>query len=252
MNQYGDELALSAWQISEAWKEESGVDHSREMAKSMLLGRLQAYVPDISVVDGEIRRGANVPIFWHLGDDHAIQQMVGEKARYPEIEKQLACAPEVHDLLACARDGQSPDQSAWARIIIYRSDLLFWCENYGIAFPLFWSAEKPEKPSEKKKHRGPKPLQPMEVANAFGGIHWSHQQWRKNLGDPPQWLLPARVTSPKRGRHSPGLWDPIKVALCLIERHNDENVFVQIRRRFDWCEQLAAWAPQWTACGDIG
>jgi hypothetical protein len=93
----------------------------------------------------------------------------------------------------------------------------------------------------------PPPLKPSAVAAAFDGLHnWKVAAWKQYLADPPEWLKPARVGTPGRGRHCPNTWNPITLALALAKHDSkDPTVLNQLNQRFVTRAELKAWRGEW-------
>ncbi|NML43510.1 hypothetical protein HHL11_07105 [Ramlibacter sp. G-1-2-2] len=86
-------------------------------------------------------------------------------------------------------------------------------------------------------------LEPKEVANAFRDLRgWSEERWRKELGDPPDWLVEARRIAGQQGVRA-ALWDPVPIADALVRRF---SVPVRsVRARFQREPALQQWLPGW-------
>ena len=67
----------------------------------------------------------------------------------------------------------------------------------------------------------------------------TEKQWANMLGDPPEWLKPARVDSGGKGIQS--LWNPAQLAICLAEKGAMQRrpLGAIIRRHF--LEYLREW-----------
>lgn len=72
----------------------------------------------------------------------------------------------------------------------------------------------------------------------------SKENWEKTLGDPPAWLIGARVYPGRRGK--PSTWNPAQFALCLAseDKMKIPALTIIIRRDFP------TWLPEWRRLTD--
>jgi hypothetical protein len=91
--------------------------------------------------------------------------------------------------------------------------------------------------------RKPPPLPTPAVAACFDGLHgWNREKWVKNLGDPAKWM--EKAITVRRNKPDPHLWDPVKLALELLQL-DDTVPPKEITRRFNDRPELEAWRDAW-------
>lgn len=87
------------------------------------------------------------------------------------------------------------------------------------------------------------PLTTGDIAHAFGGLHgWSEPQWKKPLGDKPNWLANCVAIPGARGL-SETRWNPVLIGAALIR--DGSSKVNQVRARFQTKPQLAEWFEAW-------
>ncbi len=82
-----------------------------------------------------------------------------------------------------------------------------------------------------------------DIATVFADVHWSKQQWKANLSDCPQWLVPARVIKGRKGKRA-ATWNPFELAKLLMKRGINPN---KIDRQFRTKPELEPWKDEWDA-----
>ena len=94
----------------------------------------------------------------------------------------------------------------------------------------------------KSPENSPSPVSTTDIANAFDGLRWKEEQWKKPLGDKPKWLASCVAIPGVRGI-SETKWNPVLVGAALIRvGHAKQN---SIRSRFQTKPQLAKWLNAW-------
>lgn len=86
----------------------------------------------------------------------------------------------------------------------------------------------------------PAPVPKRKILEAFpppAGV--TAENWEKTLGDPPSWLLEARVHPGRRGKSS--TWNPAQFALCLASEDKMKMPALEVIIKRDFPE----WLPQW-------
>jgi hypothetical protein len=98
------------------------------------------------------------------------------------------------------------------------------------------------------RHKSPPLLKTPDMARVLGGVQNRDQQgWRKFLSSKrPNWKQKARV--PGKGKPSPDLWNPLKLAAAILGR--DETAFQDINQRFRRAPELKAWLQDWQDFSD--
>ena len=87
----------------------------------------------------------------------------------------------------------------------------------------------------------PAPLSTGDLASLLDGIERAEASWQRMLGDPPKWLLGARVSRGAPGPRAPAAWNPVNVGLALQSRGAPA---AKLRAIFK--HRLAAhWADEW-------
>ncbi|WP_297326108.1 hypothetical protein [Nitrosomonas sp.] len=74
--------------------------------------------------------------------------------------------------------------------------------------------------SNSAKAETPKSISTQQVADVFQELHYgSKRKWKKYLADPPGWLNKCRLSKGTKGsRKESGIWDPVKIALELLDK----------------------------------
>lgn len=89
----------------------------------------------------------------------------------------------------------------------------------------------------------PLPVTTGDIAHAFDGFHgWSENQWKKPLGDKPNWLK-ACIAIPGRQGGPETRWNPVCIAAALV-RDGDATAR-NVRGRFQSKPQLMPWLDAW-------
>lgn len=97
--------------------------------------------------------------------------------------------------------------------------------------------------TDKRTGDAPNPLDTPTMAAVLDRIGSKDESaWRKTLGDPPKWMLPARVDRGVRGK-VPATWNPVLLVLRLRERGSASER--QARQLFQGRAELAPWAEEW-------
>lgn len=95
----------------------------------------------------------------------------------------------------------------------------------------------------------PTPVATPAVARCFAGLHtWDCGAWVRNLGDPAKWMQEALIT--RRNRPDPHLWDPVKLAMALLQ-HDTTISHKEITRRFETRPELKPWRDAWQDYADL-
>ena len=88
----------------------------------------------------------------------------------------------------------------------------------------------------------PLPLTTGDIAFCFNGIRWDEKQWRKPLGDKPNWLKSCVAIPGQRGV-SETRWNPVKIAAELVNNgHTQARI---VRARFQKQPLLLPWLDAW-------
>lgn len=94
---------------------------------------------------------------------------------------------------------------------------------------------------ENKDH-GPMPLTTGHIAFCFDGLRWTEAQWKKPLGDRPNWLKSC-VQSPGKQGVRETLWNPVCIGAALVNRgHVPVN---RVRAKFQTNHLLKPWLDAW-------
>ena len=88
----------------------------------------------------------------------------------------------------------------------------------------------------------PLPLTTGDIAFCFDGIRWNENEWRKPLGNKPNWLKNCVAIPGQRGV-SETQWNPVLIAAALV--HNGHAQARSVRARFQTKQQLAPWLDAW-------
>lgn len=75
------------------------------------------------------------------------------------------------------------------------------------------------------------------VINAFEGLHFDRDKWKKYLGDPPDWLKDCRVAP--GSKKASATWNPVLIAAALFDKE------VQIKKLNAVFVDLPDWADEW-------
>lgn len=89
---------------------------------------------------------------------------------------------------------------------------------------------------------GPLPLTTGDIAFCFAGLRWNEQEWKKPLGDKPDWLAACIAIPGVRGG-SARRWNPVLIGAALV--HNGHAKQNSIRARFQIQPQLVPWFDAW-------
>lgn len=82
----------------------------------------------------------------------------------------------------------------------------------------------------------------QEAVTAFQGIYWDLKEWRKYLGDPPDWLKKCQKQKGVRGNNKiSATWDPVEIALALLDKGISEEELSQAFKK----QVLKDWADLW-------
>jgi len=102
------------------------------------------------------------------------------------------------------------------------------------------TATEPSAIAEQDK---PAPLGTPAMADALDGIAGKDAaKWRRTLGEPPKWMVTARVEAGMRGTR-PATWNPVLLVAVMLERTMANEG--QARQLFRTRPELAAWAEVW-------
>ncbi|MBF5010269.1 hypothetical protein [Burkholderia pseudomultivorans] len=96
-------------------------------------------------------------------------------------------------------------------------------------------------------------LSTREIARLFSGLgSWDEGNWKKRLGEVPQWTSQALVQRGARGRGAHE-WNPLKLAQCLLDTVEDKDAMRRkLRTLFRDKPALQPWSEAWRAYeGDL-
>ena len=88
----------------------------------------------------------------------------------------------------------------------------------------------------------PAPLTTGDIAFSFNGLRWTEEQWKKPLGDKPNWLGDCIVIPGARGV-SETRWNPVLIGAALVQQGRAKTN--SVRAKFQTVSQLVPWLDAW-------
>jgi hypothetical protein len=97
-------------------------------------------------------------------------------------------------------------------------------------------------PVRKQEPPAPPPLTTGDIASAFDGLKWTEDQWKKPLGDKPNWLV-ACVSIPGRRGSIETRWNPVLIGGALVSQGHVQAR--NVRAKFQTSHLLQPWLDAW-------